>query len=83
MLTALEKKHCDTEAKALIDNASAGCRNEENRIEILMRIHRHLNEDEVATRIALVGFANKHQKLFAISQIRENLSTIEREIMGE
>ena len=41
MLTALEKKHCDTEAKALIDNASAGCRNEENRIEMLTRIRTH------------------------------------------
>ena len=40
-----------------------------------------LNEVEVATRMALVVFANKHQKLFAISQIRENLSAIEREIV--
>lgn len=41
MLTALEKKHCDIEAKALIDNASASCRNEENRIEMLSRIRAH------------------------------------------
>ena len=49
MLTALEKKHCDTEAKALVDNASAGCRNVENRIEMLTRISAHAD-----TRLAAI-----------------------------